>query len=104
MGGIFDSDYWRENGGALPGWIVGTAGAVRYALPPTACRAKEARTKVYGYLLGTAHADGSIDFSFQEIKRQNIPEAVNQRYTPAFVDFCFDRNANFEGPSVPDCK
>lgn len=104
MSGIFDSDYWREHGGVLPGWIVGTAGAVRYALPPTACRAKEARTKVYGYLLGTAHPDGSIDFSFQEIKRQDVPEAVNQRFTPAFVDFCFDKNANFEGPAVPDCK
>jgi hypothetical protein len=104
MSGIFDSDYWREHGGVLPGWIVGTAGAVRYALPPTACRATEARTKVYGYLLGTAHPDGSIDFSFQEIKRQDIPEFVNQRFTPAFVDFCFEKNANFEGPSMPDCK
>jgi len=33
---IFDTDYWRNNGGVLPGWIVGTAGAQRYRLPDTA--------------------------------------------------------------------
>ncbi|HSK43491.1 MAG TPA: hypothetical protein VLA83_06345, partial [Candidatus Binatia bacterium] len=53
MSGIFNSQYWAGHGGELPGWIVGTAGAVRYALPPDASRAKEARAKVYGYLLGT---------------------------------------------------
>jgi hypothetical protein len=100
MSGIFDSDYWREHGGVLPGWIVGTAGAMRYPLPPTANRAKEARQKIYGYLLGTAHPDGTIDFSFQEIKRQDIPAAVTQRYTPEFVDTCFDKNIDL-GASVP---
>ena len=24
MDGIFNTDYWRANGGVLPGWIVGT--------------------------------------------------------------------------------
>ncbi len=95
MGGIFDSDYWREHGGVLPGWIVGTAGAMRYALPSTASRAKEARQKIYGYLRGDVHTDGAIDFVFQEIKRADIPEAVSQRYTSEFVDVCFDKNTDF---------
>src|SRR5437868_10761849 len=30
---VFDTPYWNNNGGVLPGWIVGTAGAVRYRLP-----------------------------------------------------------------------
>src|SRR5262249_55372102 len=64
MSGIFKSDYWNSHGGELPGWIVGTAGAVRYALPPDASRATEARTKVYGYLLATVHENGEIDFKF----------------------------------------
>lgn len=104
MSGIFDSDYWREHGGVLPGWIVGTGGAMRYTLPPTSTRAKEARQKVYGYLLGTAHPDGSIDFVFEEIKRQDIPVAVEQRYTPEFVDTCFDKNIDLRNFPVPEAK
>ena len=96
MSGIFDSDYWRAHGGVLPGWIVGTGGAMRYPLPPEAGRAKEARQKVYGYLLGTVHQDGKIDFAFQEIKRSHIPDAVARRYTPEFADYCFNENTDFK--------
>ena len=95
MGGIFDSDYWRANGGALPGWIVGTAGAMRYPLPPQASRAREAKQKTYGYLLGSVHADGTIDFNFHEIRRSDVPGAVAQRYTPEFADYCFNENTDF---------
>jgi Calcineurin-like phosphoesterase len=104
MSGIFDSDYWRAHGGVLPGWIVGTGGATRYSLPATADRAKEARTKVYGYLLGSVRGDGSIDFAFQEIKRGDIPNAVTQRFTPEFVDFCFNQNTDFRPPAAPAKK
>jgi hypothetical protein len=104
MSGIFDSDYWRANGGVLPGWIVGTAGAMRYALPATAARAKEARQKIYGYLLGTARPDGSVDFVFHEIKREDIPDAVNQRYTPEFVDVCFSQNTDLRTWPAPASK
>ena len=100
MSGIFDSDYWREHGGALPGWIVGTAGAVRYRLPATASRAKEAKQKIYGYLLGSVGKDGSIDFSFKEIKRENISAAVSQRYSSEFVDYCFEKNTDFRTASA----
>jgi hypothetical protein len=101
MSGIFNSEYWAAHGGELPGWIVGTAGAVRYALPPDAPRAKEARTKLYGYLLGTVHQDGKIDFKFQEIKKSDTPAAISQRYTPQFVDFCFDKNTAFNPMPEP---
>lgn len=104
MSGIFNSEYWAAHGGELPGWIVGTAGAVRYVLPPDAHRAKEARTKVYGYLLGTVHEDGKIDFKFQEIKKSDTPAAISQRYTPQFVDFCFDKNAAFNPSPEPPHK
>ena len=95
MSGIFDSDYWRAHGGVLPGWIVGTGGAMRYPLPPQASQAKEARQKVYGYLLGTVHPDGTIDFNFHEIQRNAVPDAVTQRYTSDFADYCFDKNIDF---------
>ncbi len=99
MTDIFESDYWRDHGGVLPGWIVGTAGAVRYRLPALASRSKEAKQHVYGYLLGTAHPDGTVDFSFREIQRGDIPQEVVQRYTPAFVDYCFNQNS--EVPPAP---
>jgi hypothetical protein len=103
MSGIFDSNYWRAHGGVLPGWIVGTAGAMRYPLPPDVSRAKEARQKIYGYLLGTVHPDGAIDFTFHEIKRDAVPEAVAQRYSPQFADYCFNGNTDFL-PHPPAAK
>jgi hypothetical protein len=104
MSGIFNSEYWAAHGGELPGWIVGTAGAVRYALPPDAARAKEARTKVYGYLLGTVHHDGKIDFKFEEIKKSDTPSSISRRYTSQFVDFCFDKNTAFNQTAEPPHK
>ena len=104
MSGIFNSDSWKSHGGELPGWIVGTAGAVRYALPPDAPRAKEARTRIYGFLLGTVHPDGSVDFKFQEVKQPDIPAEISKRYTPEFVDFCFNKNTNFSEAAEPAQK
>src|SRR5438309_8415941 len=104
MSGIFNSEYWAAHGGELPGWIVGTAGAVRYALPPDAPRAKEARTKVYGYLLGTVHPDGKIDFKFEEIQKSDTQAPLSQRYTPRFVDFCFGKNTAFSQTAEPPHK
>lgn len=104
MSGIFDSDYWRDHGGVIPGWIIGTAGAVRYELPPTADRATEKRQKIYGYLLGTVHADGAIDLAFQEIQRGDISDAVKERYTPEFVETCFEKNTDFRTFPLPASK
>ena len=93
MEGIFNTDYWRSHGGVLPGWIVGTAGAVRYPLPPDSADAKIAMTNVYGYLLATAGAeDGAVKFEFKQLQEQDIPGDVTQRYTPAFVHECFVGN------------
>lgn len=60
----------------LPGWIVGTAGAVRYRLPSNVSGAKQARTDVYGYLLATVQADGEIAFQFKEVKVDDIPAQI----------------------------
>jgi hypothetical protein len=43
----------RDPNDVLPGWIVGTAGAVRYRLPKDVNGAGEAKTDVYGYVLAT---------------------------------------------------
>lgn len=104
MSGIFNSEYWKANGGELPGWIIGTAGAVRYALPPDSKLAKEARTKVYGFLLGTVHKSGEINFKFEEVKREDVLAAITERYTPEFVHFCFHRNTAYAETDAPPQK
>jgi len=93
MANIFNTDYISQHGGALPGWIVGTAGAVRYKLPPTANAAIGAQTNVYGYLLATVQADGSIDFQFQKLEESSVPAAIVDRYKQEFVHWCWDQNS-----------
>jgi hypothetical protein len=91
MDGIFNTAYWRANGGVLPGWIIGTAGAVRYPLA-NASDAKAAETNVYGYLLVTVNADRTIDFRFHKLEEKDIPAEVVSRFSRDFVHQCFTGN------------
>jgi hypothetical protein len=88
----------------LPGWIVGTAGAVRYRLPEDSGGPGAAQTDVYGYLLGTVAADGNIRFEFKPVTVQDVPQPVSDRYTAAFVNQCFTGNKSktmIAGPAQP---
>jgi hypothetical protein len=96
---IFNTDYWRNNGGVLPGWIVGTAGAVRYRLPDPS----QGQTDVYGYLLATVSVDGSIKFDFRQIQRAAIPAGTVSRYGAKFVDWCFSDNKDTRVPKPANC-
>jgi hypothetical protein len=93
MDGTFNTDYWRAHGGVLPGWIVGTAGAVRYVLPPDAALAHAAMTNVYGFLTGTVDRHDRIRFDFQRLNETGVPAAITARYTPEFVHWCFAENS-----------
>jgi len=96
MDGIFNTPYWKSNGGELPGWIIGTAGAERYPLPPAAGDAKAAKTNGYGYLVATVNPEGdppgTIKFKFEELKEDSIPADVVERFTKPFVHECFVGN------------
>ena len=85
------------------GWIIGTAGAVRYALPQPP-RPADAKENVYGYLLATVAANGTIKFEFKEVKAPDIPQPVRQRYPPNFVDWCFAHNSQIVDPEDKDPK
>jgi hypothetical protein len=104
MENIFNTQYWRSNGGVLAGWIAGTAGAHRYALPESNS-ARVAKTNVYGYLLGTVNprgqAPGTIQFEFKEIKEPDIPQAVVQGFSPEFVHWCFVDNTDVNSSNAP---
>ena len=90
MEDAYDTPYWKSHGGVLPGWIVGTAGAVRYALPKPS--PKVAMTNIYGSLLATVLPGGEIRFEFQKINEADTPAAVTKRYGQEFVHWCFANN------------
>jgi hypothetical protein len=102
MDNTFNTNFWKGNGGVLPGWIVGTAGAQRYMLPDGWRDANLAIQRAYGYLLGTVNprawegetADGTIRFEFKLLNKSDVPREVEQRFSPELVDFCFDQNAS----------
>jgi len=73
----------------LPGWTVGTAGAVRYRLPKDVDGAGEARTDVYGYVLATVSKDGTIGFEFKQIKEGDLPATTLQNYSNEFIKELF---------------
>ena len=93
MDGIFNTAYWKQNGGVLPGWIVGTAGAVRYPLPPNTSDAHGAFVNTYGSLVGTVQTSGEINFEFEKIEENDVPETVIGRYGREFVHWCFAENS-----------
>ncbi len=76
----------------LPGWIVGTAGAIRYRLPTDHAKAEIAMTDVYGYLLATVASDGTITFDFKQVVEQDVPADVVTQFTPQRVHWCFAEN------------
>jgi hypothetical protein len=94
MDGIFNTDYWKEHGGVLAGWIVGTGGARRVPLPPKSADARIALPNVYGSLLGTVQANGEISFQFEKVEERDVPSAVTARYGQDFVHWCFAENTD----------
>jgi hypothetical protein len=80
----------------LPGWIVGTAGAIRYKLPGNA--PPTAKEGVYGYVVGTVNTDGHIDFDFHQVEESDVPENVQKRYPDTLVPWCFTQNSKIKNP------
>ncbi|HXT01299.1 MAG TPA: hypothetical protein VN915_11530 [Elusimicrobiota bacterium] len=106
MSDLYDTPYWNDaaagDRGVLPGWIAGTAGAVRYALPDGVPSKVFAKTAVYGYLLGEVGADGKTSFSFREVKRSDVPEEVVSKFGAKAVDECFTGNQDMSAaPELP---
>jgi len=101
---IYDTPYWNNKAakdrGVLPGWIVGTAGAMRYSLPASRTQGALAKEKTYGYLLATVGKGGSaISYVFREVKEADVPKDVVARFGPELVRSCFE--GNFEASRKP---
>ncbi len=89
MEDIYRTDAWK--GKVLPGWIVGTAGAQRYVLPPGVTSGPKAMTNVYGFLVATVAADGSISTAFQQVKLEDLLKA-NPGVAEPLVRWCSTEN------------
>jgi hypothetical protein len=88
---IFNTTYWKEHSPkVVPGWIVGTSGAHRYRLPSTADPA--AKTNIYGFLRGTVHPDGAIDFNLVELSEADLMKAKWKEAPDAAIHECYVGN------------
>ena len=94
MENIFDTPDWK--GKVLPGWIVGTAGAVRYRLPAEAGPAQKGQTDVYGYLLASVDPSGAISFQFEKLGLENLLAADQGKYPEALVRWCVEDNKQLQ--------
>lgn len=88
----------------LPGWIVGTAGAVRYRLPKDLAGSEVHQTDVYGYVLATVTDDGNIQFEFKQIGPADIPAATVKEFGQPAVDTCFSDNKTDYVPQGAVCE
>ena len=104
MGNVYNTACRREHPETiLPGWIVGTAGAVRYELPKDLTGAEAPQNELYGYLLGRVGEDGAIQFEFRPIEKKltAIPESVRKLFTDPFVQQCLEGNHSSSKPEGP---
>jgi hypothetical protein len=85
----------------IPGWIVGTAGALRYRLPADVSGATEHKTDVYGYLLATVSPDGTIRFEFKQVNESDVTEFTRKDYKDEFIHGCFSGKSPPLCPRVP---
>ncbi len=88
----------------LPGWIMGSAGAVHYRLPQDHAAATVAITDVYGYLLATVAADGTITFEFKQVNESDVPDGVVKEFSREQVDWCFTQNKSSYMPAGAVCS
>jgi hypothetical protein len=100
MDHLYDTPYWnnRDAGdrGVLPGWIVGTGGAIRYPLPPNLPPGVFAKSPAYGYLLAEVGSDGKASFRFKEVTRADVPDEVVAKFGAKTVDWCFAENQDMK--------
>ena len=93
-----------HKGDELPGWIMGSAGAVRYRLPADRALSTIDKTDVYAYLLGTVSPDGSIHFEVQEVHQADVPDSVVKEFGAEQVKWCFEQNKSDYTPANPVCN
>jgi 3',5'-cyclic AMP phosphodiesterase CpdA len=90
MDNIFETADWKDK--VLPGWIIGTAGAQRYKLPPETTPAQHAQTNIYGYMIATVSSDGTVSFDLQRLSIDDLRAVIGSAYPEALVRWCYENN------------
>jgi hypothetical protein len=90
MDDVYRTDYWK--GHVLPGWIIGTAGAVRYRIPTNVDKGSIARTDVYGFLFATVMSDGTVNFEFRETPLDALRAANTRKLPDSLLQWCVNEN------------
>lgn len=88
---IYNTPFWKQHSKkVVPGWIIGAAGAHRYVLSSQADPAS--KTNIYGYLQGSVHADGTIDFALKELTEADLTQAKWPQAPADAIHECFVHN------------
>lgn len=102
---VYNTSYWQTSGGVLPGYLIGTAGAEHYSVPPEVKEFTQYAENQYGYMVITVNGDpkshNPLTVQFVPVKRKDLlPDAIRKFGLDA-VNFCFTGNwtANVEGTS-----
>jgi hypothetical protein len=90
MDHIFETPSWKDK--VLPGWIIGTAGAIRYKLPPETTPAQHAQTNVYGYMIATVTPDDEVSFQFERLSLDDLRAVNGSAYPDALIRWCYEQN------------
>jgi len=90
MEDVYHTSDWKNR--VLPGWIIGTAGAVRHRIPSEAGPNQKAQTGVYGYLTATVSVDGAVSFDFNKLGLEDLLTASRDKYPEALVRWCYAEN------------
>ena len=90
---IYSTPYWKQRSGTVvPGIIIGSAGAHRYQLPLGADKAS--KTNIYGYLQGSVHADGTIDFQLHELSEKDLIQSKWPNAPLDAIHECYIHNSD----------
>jgi hypothetical protein len=90
MDNIFETADWKNK--VLPGWIIGTAGAQRYKLPPDITPAQHAQTNVYGYMIANVTPDGAVSFEFERLGLDELRAISGSAYPEPLIRWCYENN------------
>jgi len=90
MDNVFETADWKDQ--VLPGWIIGTAGAQRYKLPPDISPAQHAQTNVYGYMIATVTPGGAVAFAFERLSLDNLRAISGASYPESLIRWCYENN------------
>ena len=100
---VYNTPHWREAAttrSVLPGWIVGTAGAERYALPSGIPSGQDARERTYGYLLGTVAPNGQVTFEFRALVEDDLQRSRDEDFPAELVTYCASKNFKAVEPHI----